>query len=381
MADRKTIVVAHSRPDTVSGAELAIADIVDQGRQDFEYIMLTPGEGVLASHYRDRGFAVWAQKVETKRRLYPGLHTLQSVSFSRQLKRRQVDAVVCNTFAAAARVKTACRMAHIPWAIYVREYISKRKLHREILESATRVFAVSRDVAGYLSDMVNPDKISVAYDHINATPLLARKDLHSSRGARIVPFDPHHPVIGFIGRITKYKQPDLFLRSIPEVLARMPQARFVIVGSAGIKERSYEQSLRTLVRQLGVEDRVAFMGHRPDAIEIMSELSVCCLTSDREPFPRTLLEAQLLGIPVVAPDTGGCPEMVTNGASGILFSAVSQDSPELLAAAVVRVVCDPGFTSKLVLHARKQLEEGVASLKPVRRLEELLCKLINEGVN
>jgi glycosyltransferase involved in cell wall biosynthesis len=377
MAEKKTIVVAHSRPDTVSGAELAIADIVDQSREDFEYIMLTPGQGALAGYYREKGITVWSQKVETKRRLYPGLHTLQSLFFSRRLKRRHVDAVMCNTFAAAARVKTACRMAGIPWAIYVREYISKKEMHRETLEDATMVLAVSRDVADHLSEMISSRKISVAYDHILAQPLLKKVDMHKSGGRRIVPFELHHPVIGYIGRITKYKQPDLFLRSIPAVLAQIPEARFVVVGSAGTKEREYERSLKILAHQLGIDGKVAFMGHRLDAIEIMSELSVCCLTSDREPFPRTILEAQLLGIPVVAPDTGGCPEMVSDGVSGILFSAVSEDAPEFLAAAIARILRHPALASALAVRARERLVDGVASLKPVRRLEELLCTLIN----
>jgi len=380
MTGLKTIVVAHSRPDTVSGAELAIADIVDKRQDELRYLMLTPGEGVLASYYRDKGYEVWAQKLETKRRLYPGLHSVQSYFFARQFRRKHVQAVLCNTFAAAARVKTACRLAGIPWAIYVREYISKKQLHRDILADATLVLAVSRDVAAYLSDMVSKDKIAVAYDHINPEPLVRRIELHRARGERIVPYHPSTPVVGVIGRITKYKQQDLFVRSIPGILAEIPEARFVVVGSAGVREREYERSLKVLARDLGIEEKVVFMGHRPDAVEIMAELSACCLTSDREPFPRTLLEAQLLGTPVVAADTGGCPEMVEDGVSGILFSSVAADAPGQLSSAVVRVLRTPALAATLVRNARQRLVDGVASLRPVHVFEALLCRLIDATV-
>lgn len=373
----ETILVAHSRPDTVSGAELAIADMIDARREGLHYLMLTPGEGVLADHYRTRGFEVWARELETRRRRYPGLHTVQSALFARKFRQRHVDAVLCNTFAAAARVRDASRMAGIPHAIYVREYISRKALHRKILVGADMVLAVSKDVASYLGDMVAPERLFVAYDHIHAQPLLDRVAAHRACGGRLVPFERRHPVVGLIGRITRYKQQDLFLHAIPHVLREFPEARFVIVGSAGGAEKAYEEGLRALAGQLKVEDAVAFMGHRQDALEIMSELSVCCLTSDREPFPRTLLEGQLLGIPVVAADTGGCPEMVEDGVTGRLFSSVSPDAPLLLAAAVAATLSDSVRAAAMSARALQSLQEGVAGLRPVRTLEDLLSTLSN----
>lgn len=372
-----TILVAHSRPDTVSGAELAIADMIDAHREGLHYLMLTPGEGVLADHYRTRGFEVWARELDTRRRRYPGLHTVQSVLFARRFRRRRIDAVLSNTFAAAARVKDACRMAGIPHGIYVREYITKKKLHRKILAGADMVLAVSQDVASYLGDMVVPERLQVAYDHINARPLLDRAAAHRARGERLVPFAREHPVIGLIGRITRYKQQDLFLRAVPHVLPSFPEARFVVVGSAGAAEKEYEAGLKLLAQELGVGDRVAFMGHRADAVEIMSELSVCCITSDREPFPRTLLEGQLLGIPVVAADTGGCPEMVEDGVTGLLFSSVAPDAPARLAAAVSSTLAERARAAAMSARAQQLLKDGVASLSPVRKLEALLDTLGN----
>lgn len=370
-----TILVAHSRPDTVSGAELAIADMIDARREGIHYLMLTPGEGILAEHYRARGYDVWARELETRRRRYPGLHTVQSVFFARSFRKRCVNAILCNTFAAAARVKDASRMAGIPCGVYVREYITNKKIHRKILNGADMVLAVSRDVASYLADMVAPQKLFVAYDHIHAPPLLERIALHRARGVRLVPFDQRHPVVGLIGRITRYKQPDLFVRTIPHVLATCPGARFVVVGAAGAGEKEYEAGLQVLARRLGVEDRVAFMGHRSDALEIMSELSVCCITSDREPFPRTLLEGQLLGVPVVAADTGGCPEMIEHGVTGLLFSSVAPDAATRLGASIAVLLSDGQRASAMSARALVSLQHGVASDQPVRTLEGLLGKL------
>jgi len=379
MPTANTILVAHSRPDIVSGAELAIADIVDKGRDGLRYVMLTPGEGVLANHYRSKGYAVWAQKLETRRRLYPGLHIVQSIYFARKFRQRNIDAVLCNTFAAASRVKTACSMARIPYAIFVREYISKKRSHRAMLASADMVLAVSKDVRDYLRDVVEPAKVVVAYDHLNAEPLLRRVKTHGNNRKRVVPFDPKHPVVGIVGRITVYKRQDLFLRSIPYVLSEMPDARFVVVGSASKGERDFEQSLKTLARQLDIEEKVVFIGYRPDAVEVMSELSVCCLTSDREPFPRTVLEAQLLACPVVTSNTGGCVEMVEDGVTGLLFEVASDNAPQQLATQVVRLLRDKNLAARCTEQARYRLMKEFASITPVKQLEEYLKVLVEKG--
>ncbi len=370
------ILVAHWRPDIVSGAELAIADMVAKRSDGFEYVMLTPGEGKLADYYRSRGFPVWACKVQTRRRKYPSLHTLQSLWFARKLKRAGVEVVLCNTFPAAGRVGTACRIARKPYAIYVREYIRNTPEHRRILVKAERVLAVSRDVADYLKDLAPSQRIAVAYDHLDTGPLTERVRVHRESGKRLLPFGSSHPVVGFVGRITTYKQPDLFLRAIPGILEREPNARFAVVGAAVERERDYEEGLKRLAKELGVADCVAFMGQRPDAVEILSELAVCCLTSDREPFPRTILEAQAVGCPVVASGTGGCPEMVEDGVTGLLFSPVVQDADVELASKIVTLLTDLELADRIARRAQKSLQTFITTLQPVRVFENALLGIL-----
>jgi glycosyltransferase involved in cell wall biosynthesis len=331
--------------------------------------MLTPGEGNLASYFRERDLNVWAKRVETRRRKYPGLHTVQSFILARQLRKRNVDAVICNTFPAASRVGTACGIAGIPYGIYVREYISNARIHREILGKADRIFAESRDVMHYLSRMTSPANIDVAYDFIDATPILQRVDRHRATGRRLVPFESVHPIVGLVGRITKYKQPDVFIRAIPEILSTVPEARFVVVGGASASEKEYESWLKDLASRTGVRDQVAFMGHREDAVEIMSEFQLACLTSKREPLGRVVLEAQLMGCPVVAPEAGGSAELVEDGVTGLQFSSTSPDSDRQLAIQIIRLLEDSQLRSSLAARARKWAYRTFASLEHVRRLE------------
>jgi glycosyltransferase involved in cell wall biosynthesis len=292
-----------------------------------------------------------------------------------ELKKRNIQVVLCNTFPAASRVGTACRFAGIPYGIYVREYISDQAIHRNILRKANLVFAESRDVQSYLNSMVNPAKIKVAYDYIDAHPILERVLAHRLRDGRLVPFETEHPVVGIVGRISKYKQQDLFIRAIPYVLKELPETRFVVVGGSQITEKDYEDQLKQLASKLGVQDKVVFMGPRKDAIEIISELSVSCLTSSREPLGRVILEAHLIHCPVIAPDTGGPPEIVEDEVTGLLFSSTEPNSAQELATRILRLLMDSNLRGRLTAKASERIHTTFAGVKHVREFENLLDQL------
>ena len=372
MSRKIRILVVHYLPNMVSGAELAIADFISKADSRFDFTMLTPGEGSLAEFYEGKGFNVCTKRIETPRRRYPGLHTLQSWLFARDLLERRFDAVLCNTFAAASRVGKACRIARIPYAVYVREYISDKTLHRKILERANVIYTPSRDVKTYVSTMTEPNKIMVAYSSIDPDPIYERVASHKTSGTRLLPFESEHPVVSLVGRITPYKQQDLFIRTIPHVLAQVPESRFVVVGSARGFDKAYEEQIKQLASDLNIQDKVRFLGHRKDAVEITSEFTIACMTSDREPLGRTILEAQIIGCVVVAPDTGGPAEIVEDGVDGVLFCSTAPDSEMQLAAQIIRLLKDQDLRCSLIETAKKKVLTTFAGLKHVRQLENYL---------
>ncbi len=374
MAREYNLVIAHYQSQVISGAENAIADLVDQIDPRFQITMLVPARGNLARFYQKRGFSVWIRPIETPRRLFPGLHQLQSWSLARDLRDRAVDAVLCNTFPAASRVATACRMANLPHAIYMRDYIPGLPLHRQILNRADLLFAISKDVIHQHAGMVDPLRFCLAYDYINPDPILNRYDAHTASAQRILPFEGQ-PVVGLIGRITPYKQPDLFIRAIPFVLREIPEARFVIVGSAQPRERHYEEKVIQLAAELGIDGQVAFLGQRQDVVELTSELSVSCLVSGREPLGRVILEAQLLGVPVIAPDTGGPAEIVENEVTGLHFPSQSADAEIQLSRQIIRLLKDTDLRDCLAHKARESVFTSFASHKHVRIQEEFIEQL------
>jgi glycosyltransferase involved in cell wall biosynthesis len=369
-----TYLVAHHRPDIVSGAEIAIADMVKACDPGWHFIMLVPGAGALAEYYRGLNIPVWEQSVSSPRRLFPGLHQIESLFFARQLQKAHISGVVANTFPAASRVISACEIAKIPCAIYVREYMRPLALYRKLFNRAARILAVSHSVENHVWSMGVITEIDVAYDVILAEKIRARLLLQSGE-AHPLSFDPAVPLIGWIGRLTPYKQPDLLLKAIPFVLQKFPKAKFILIGSAKKNEKEFEASLFKLSAHLGIDDSVEFLGQRSDVIDILANLTVVCVTSTREPFSRVILEAQVMGCPVIAPDTGGSPEAVEDGVTGLLFHPLGDEAPYELAERIVQVLADQKLAEQLREQASASVNTNFASRNPAKKFEELLTDM------
>lgn len=115
------------------------------------------------------------------------------------------------------------------------------------------------------------------------------------------------PLVAYVGALTAQKNVEQVIRSV----ALLPGARLVVVGAG-----PHEPMLRTLAEQVSTE--VIFTGAVRDPRAIYSAADVVALTSRTEGVPTVLLEAALMGLPVVASRVGGIPETVLEGKSGLL---------------------------------------------------------------
>lgn len=142
----------------------------------------------------------------------------------------------------------------------------------------------------------------------------------------------HEVLVGTIANLRPQKgYPDL-LRAARSVVDQAPAARFVAVGRG-----PQEAELAALHRELGLGDRFTLLGHRSDAVRLLSGFDVFCLASHHEGLPVALMEALALGVPVVATRAGGIPELVTDGRDGRL---VPVGAVGALTAALVAEVTD-----------------------------------------
>ncbi len=153
-------------------------------------------------------------------------------------------------------------------------------------------------------------------------------------------------LIGMVGHIRPAKGYEYFIRAARIVANSQPDCYFLAVGEG--KGRLFED-LKTLVRQLDLENRVIFTGLRDDVAEILRQLDVFLLSSTTEGLSIATIEAMGLGKPVVVTDSGGPREIVEDAVTGFL---VPPANPHALAEKVVRLLEDKDLARNLGRRAR-----------------------------
>lgn len=166
---------------------------------------------------------------------------------------------------------------------------------------------------------------------------------------------------GVFSRLAPWKGQEVALRA----LAELPEGGCLIVGGALFGEDAYARRLHRLAAELGVAERVRFLGHRDDVPALMRSVdAVVHPSTEPEPFGRTLVEAMLARRPVIAAASGAAPEILDDGQAGLL---VPPGDAAALAAALRRVAA--GEAAALVdgaEHRARTLYDGGRMRREIR---------------
>ena len=188
--------------------------------------------------------------------------------------------------------------------------------YSKIMTSGERVIAVSEFIRSYIEENypdVDRKRITVIPRGVSKSdyPYGYRPD-----AAWMQQWSSQHPelqgkiLITLPGRLTRWKGQEDFLSIFSDLPDNIP-LHGLIVGGPHPRKLRYLDELKTRARELGVEHRVTFAGHRTDLKKIMSiSTIVVSLSGEPEAFGRTVLEALCLGIPVIAYAHGGAGEIL-----------------------------------------------------------------------
>ncbi len=150
------------------------------------------------------------------------------------------------------------------------------------------------------------------------------------------------PVVGLVGRISPTKGQLEFVRAAATVLASHPDATFRIIGAPMFGADGYAESVHSEIRALGIEDRVDVVGFVRGTAAELDGMTLCAHTSPvPEPFGNVVVEAMVRGVPVVATEGGGVPEILHPEGGPPLGLLVPPGDVAALATAIVAVLDDP----------------------------------------
>lgn len=182
--------------------------------------------------------------------------------------------------------------------------------------------------------------------------------------------------IAMVGRITPLKGHTYFLQAMAKVVRQMPYVKIWIIGDAPASKQAYKQELLELVKRLGLVNQVEFLGNRADVPQLLTQVDVLVLaTVTQESFGRVILEAQAVGVPVVATRVGGVVDIIEDEQTGLLVTPKDCDA---MAKAVIRILNEPALAQSFTAQAQKKLLEQFTlekmALQTLAVYEELLKK-------
>ncbi len=164
---------------------------------------------------------------------------------------------------------------------------------------------------------------------------------------------PDTQLITLVSKLVPEKGHETLLRAAGEVVRRHPSARFLVVGGELPGGEHYARRLYELAEQGPLNGRVIFTGARKDVARLLGASAIAVhLPIFPDPFPGVVLEAMSCGCAVVAANTGGVPEQITDGVDGIL---VEPGSAPAVAAALGELLGDPQRRRSMGRAARRAI--------------------------
>lgn len=299
---------------------------------------------VIALH-KPPGHGIW---------LYPKLYKLFRELRPAVVHTRNLAALEAVVPAWAARVPGRVHSEHglegRDLAAGASPYDRVRRLYRPFV---SQYIALSSDLARYLSSGVGVkgDRLAQIYNGVDS-----EKFTPAPEGPAPIldcPFSPSaHWLVGTVGRMHEVKdQPTLaraFVRAIELQPGLRERLRLVMVGDGPLKA-----SVMEILRTAGVEHLSWLPGERSDVADVMRGLHCFALPSRSEGISNVILEAMASGLPILATEVGGNPELVSAGRTAEL---VPPSDPEAMAQALVRLASEPARAAAMGRDARAEVE-------------------------
>jgi glycosyltransferase involved in cell wall biosynthesis len=304
-------------------------------------------------------------------RLHP-LHTpralaemvLAATQLRRAARRAQAEVVHANSIRAGIILGLA-RVPRVARIVHVRDCLPPGRLTtatmRLISTTATTVVANSQYTARSVQAAAPRASIEVVHNPVDLErwnpALIDRAGARARLGAA-----SERVLLGVVAQLSPWKGQDTAIEALKILREQGVDAHLLVIGSARFvasatrfDNESYLARLHALVSASGLEDRVSWLGEREDVPELVRAMDVLLLPSWEEPFGRALIEAMALGVPVIATNVGGPPEIVRDGQEGYLLPP---RDPRSWAGSIRRLVESPELALEMGRAGRRRVEQA-----------------------
>lgn len=258
----------------------------------------------------------------------------------RLIKREGISLLHAHCFDPTLVGLIAAHLAGIPF-VFTRHHSDhniriNKKWHTWIdswcARKADHVIAVSEATKQIMTDIENVPAHQITVVHNGMEPLRQPTSQSMAQTRQSIgSLDGH--ILLMIGRLHEEKGHRFLFAALPQIIRQVGNVTALLAGDG-----PQQSKIEAQARHFGVRDKVCFLGRRDDIPELISLASIVVLPSLAESFGFVLVEAMSFGKPVVAAATGGIPEVVANGETGLL---VPQADAKALADAITKLLRQP----------------------------------------
>jgi glycosyltransferase involved in cell wall biosynthesis len=386
-------VLYVSDSTTVSGAEMVLLGYLEglnaRGYRAYGYINRRNPR--LIEAFRERGVPCTATDAYTDRIIRTTVNPAALAGFGRAFYAvagemasviREADVDVIHSISYPASLYAAFAAARLGTPQIWHEHNIKRLhrvnrvIYRKVAETCRWIIGPSDAVTGNLAKAgIDPAKLRTVYNGIDLRRFQAPQPDRVPIIRKELGLGDTEKAVGLFGQMLPHKGHRTLIEAAPHIRQRHPHTRFYFVGA--LENPPYERELQALIADRALGERFAFTGWRRDVQDVIRAMDVIVIaTTTPEPAALMLMEAMAMERPVVATCTGGTPEIVEDGRTGLLFRPGDAND---LAKSVCRLLADPQLARSMGASGRRRVQHAFALERHLETISELYQAAVPRG--
>ncbi len=349
------ILSTHLNPGGITSYLFTLSKVLV--RKGHGVFIATSG-GALVDNFEKNGVRHLQINIRTKSELDPRLYGCLPM-LAKFIRENKIDLIHAHT--RITQVMGVClkKTTGCPYVSTCHGFYKTRWVRRFFPCWGDAVIAISQAVGEHLHNdfKVDQSKIHCVHNGINVEKFSLRDEATKLEKRKEFGIG-NEPVIGIIARLADVKGHDVLIRAMAKIIQSFPTSKLFIVG-----EGREEDRLKNLTGQLRLKESIRFVPTVNQTASILPLFDIFALPSLEEGFGISAIEAQAVGLPVVASRVGGLPELIQDGQTGIL---VPPKDVHALAGAIIHLLQNKEYAKDMGLKARKFIEENFSMERMVK---------------
>ncbi|MFH2138505.1 MAG: glycosyltransferase family 4 protein [Candidatus Omnitrophota bacterium] len=372
---KKILYISHT--SEIAGAEKSLLCLLKGLDQKvFTPIVILTGNGPLVEQIKSMNIKTHLYPLANIKKknlgtVFSYLKTLRWLI--KVIKLEKISLIHCNMYISNQYAVIASLFTKVPLVCHIRNIITKPCYYNNFLFlTKTLIANSSATELSYSKYLRNTQKSIVIYNSVSLDESYSTASAGSFREKYGIEKDAF--LIGYVGQIKKAKGIHFLIKAMDLLVKQYSQVRLLIAGDISIsKESNCFSYLKELSKTLNLEQNIVFSGFINNTRELYSTMDILVLPSEKEPFGRVLIEAMAVGKPVIGTCSGGAPEVVEDGVTGLL---VPPGNPEALAKAISEMINNPARAKLFGQKGKERVEKLFNERTNTRQLERIYNQII-----